>query len=170
MMAALAHIPVGVVVDRIRAESPWIDYIWQPSAVLIGAPEAKPWTQLSGDGDRASFYAGSTSIEFYRSDTGNYRDNLRGDSKLWVVMTPTESNPPYELFMVTADPTEGEAQTEAGANLVDSVAMPETVRALLEDFVAEHHVEQVFFKRKRDRAHPEALGRRKPTGQDHDND
>ncbi len=169
-MAPLAHIPVGVIVDRIKADSQWIDYIWQPSAVLVGAPEAEPWTRLSGDDNRVSFYAGSTSIEFYRSDTSHYRDNLMGDGKLWVVMTPTESYPPYELFKVTADPTEGEAQTETGANLVETVPMPDAVRKLLEDFVAEHHVEQTFFKRKRDRADPEALGRRRPSGRDHDND
>jgi hypothetical protein len=169
-MAALVSIPVGVVVDRIKADSPWIDYIWQPAAVLVGQPDAKPWTLLSGDNDRASFYAGSTSIDLYRSDTGNYRDNLAGDCTLWIVLTPAESDPPYKLFMVTADPTEGEAQTETGVNLVETVAMPDAVRAVLETFVAEHHVEQTFFKRKRDRANPEALGRRAPSGQGRDDD
>jgi hypothetical protein len=159
-MAALLSIPVGVVVDRIKADSQWIDYLWQPSAVLVGAPEAQPWTRLSGDGDRTSYYAGSASIELHRSDTGNYRDNLAGDCKLWVVLTPAESDPPYALFMVTADPTEGEAQTETGVNLVETVAMPDAVRQVLEDFVAEHHVEQTFYKRKRDRADPDALARR----------
>jgi hypothetical protein len=159
-MAALLSIPVGVVVDRIKADSQWIDYLWQPSAVLVGAPEAQPWTRLSGDGDRTSYYAGSASIELHRSDTGNYRDNLMGDCKLWVVLTPAESDPPYTLFMVTADPTEGEAQTETGVNLVETVAMPDAVRQVLEDFVAEHHVEQTFYKRKRDRADPDALARR----------
>ncbi len=169
-MAALVSIPVGVVVDRIKAESQWIDHIWQPTAVLVGQPDAEPWTLLSGDNDRASYYAGSTSIDLYRSDTGNYRDNLLGDSKLWVVLTPSESDPPYSLFMVTADPTEGEAQTETGVNLVETVAMPDAVRAVLETFVAEHHVEQTFFKRKRDRANPEALGRRARSDQGRDDD
>jgi hypothetical protein len=169
-MAALVSIPVGVVVDRIKAESQWIDYIWQPTAVLVGQPDVQPWTLLSGDNDRASFYAGSTSIDLYRSDTGNYRDNLLGDSRLWVVLTPTELDPPYSLFMVTADPTEGEAQTETGVNLVEAVAMPDAVRAVLDTFVAEHHVEQTFYKRKRDRANPEALGRRAPSDRDRDDD
>jgi hypothetical protein len=38
--------------------------------------------------------------------------------------------------------------------------MPEPVREQVEAFVAEHHVEREFFKRKRDRANPESLGRR----------
>jgi hypothetical protein len=169
-MAALLSIPVGVVVDRIKADSQWIDYLWQPSAVLVGAPEAQPWTRLSGDDDRAAYFAGSTSIELYRSDTGNYRDNLMGDCKLWVVLTPAESDPPYALFMVTADPTEGEAQTETGVNLVEAVAMPDSVRQVLEDFVAEHHVEQTFYKRKRDRADPDALARRAQSSRGGDDD
>lgn len=169
-MAALVTIPVGVVVERIKAESQWIDYIWQPSAVLVGEPEAEPWTKLSGDSERTSFYAGSTSIELFGSEARHYRDNLIGDCKLWVVLTPTESDPPYALFMVTADPSEGEAQTETGVNLVDMVAMPDVVREVLENFVAEHHVEQTFYKRKRDRADPEALGRRRRSGQDHNDD
>jgi hypothetical protein len=169
-MAALLSIPVGVVVDRIKADSQWIDYLWQPSAVLVGAPEAQPWTRLSGDDDRASYFAGGTSIELYRSDASNYRDNLMADCKLWVVLTPADADPPYALFMVTADPTEGEAQTETGVNLVEAVAMPDAVRQVLEDFVAEHHVEQTFYKRKRDRADPDALARRaqSPRGGDDD--
>ena len=40
----------------------------------------------------------------------------------------------------------------------------DAVRAAVEDFVAEHHVEREFVKRKRDRANPEALARRQPEG------
>ena len=40
--------------------------------------------------------------------------------------------------------------------------MPEAIQQLVAAFVAEHHVEQPFIKRKRDRADPEALGRRTP--------
>jgi len=63
---------------------------------------------------------------------------------------------------VTADPAEGEAWTETGSDLVDVVPMPEAVRAAIDAFVAEHHVEQPFHKRERDRADPEALARRAP--------
>jgi hypothetical protein len=46
--------------------------------------------------------------------------------------------------------------------------MPAPVRLILEAFVAEHHVEQVFHKRQRDRADPEALARRGPMRKDRD--
>ena len=131
--------------------------------MLAGAPETPPWTKLSDDGERASFYAGSTSIELYRTETANYRDNLRLETPLlWVILRPAEADPPYELAAVTADPAEGEAMTEAGANLVDTVAMPKPVQDAIAAFVAEHHVEEVFVKRKRDRVNPEAMARRGP--------
>ena len=37
--------------------------------------------------------------------------------------------------------------------------MPLPMQEAISAFIAEHHVEQVFVKRKRDRANPEALGR-----------
>jgi hypothetical protein len=40
--------------------------------------------------------------------------------------------------------------------------MPDAVRDMVAAFVTEHHVEEVFVKRKRDRADPESLGRRPP--------
>ena len=71
-----------------------------------------------------------------------------------MVLRPTDRQPPYEVMAVTADPAEGEAFTEAGNDLVDTVAMPAEIRDALEAFVAEHHVARPFFKRQRDRADP----------------
>ena len=162
----LASIAVGVVVERSKSSSQWADFYWRPAGVLAGAPETPPWTKLNDDGERASFYAGSAEIELYRTETANYRDNLRLETPLlWVILRPVEADPPYELAAVTADPAEGEAMTEAGANLVDTVAMPKPVQDVIAAFVAEHHVEEMFVKRKRDRANPEAMARRGPPGE-----
>jgi hypothetical protein len=168
MSAASIRIPVGAIVERAKSASQWVDYLWRPVSVLAGEPDTVPWTKLSGNDERASFYAGHTNIALHAADTGQYRDNLAtGSPSLWVVLRPTESDPPYELFAVTADPSEGEAMTEAGSNIVEPVPMPEPIRELVAAFVREHHVERQFFKRKRDRADPEALARRRGYG-DHD--
>jgi hypothetical protein len=157
----LLRIPVGVVVARRKAASQWIDFTWAPVAVLHGVPEAEPWTVLSRDDETTTYYAGSAGIELYRSETTNYRDNLAtGAPSLWVVMTSTEADPPYRLVTVTADPAEGEGFTESAANLVEQVAMPPPIAELVAAFVAEHHVERQFFKRKRDRQDTESLARR----------
>jgi hypothetical protein len=158
-----AKIAVGIVVERRKARSPWIDFTWKPVAALPGQPEASPWTTLAEDGETTTFYAGAAEVALYRTETANYRNNLgSGAPMLWVALRPSGVEPPYELFAVTADPAEGEAWTETGADLVDVVPMPEVVRAAVDAFVAEHHVEQPFHKRERDRADPEALARRGP--------
>jgi len=165
-VSALVRIPVGVVVERRKATSPWADYIWQPVAVLPGEPDTKPWTVLKHDGDRTSFYAGPAIVNLYVSETSNYRDNLVAGARLWVVLRPTGSDPEHEIARVTADPSEGEAFTEAGNDIVESVPMPDSIRDILEAFVAEHHVERAFYKRKREPAGQETRGRRPPGSED----
>jgi hypothetical protein len=163
VVPALAKVPVGIVVERRKAQSPWVDFIWKPVTALAGLPDAAPWTVLSQSSDGATFYAGAAEIELYRPETANYRDNLgSGAPMLWVALRPTGAEPPYEIFAVTADPAEGEAWTESGGDLVDVVPMPEAVRLVVASFVAAHHVERPAHKRARDRADPEALARRGP--------
>jgi Protein of unknown function (DUF3305) len=163
----LATISVGVLVERSKSTSQWTDFIWRPAGVLTGVPDTPPWTRLSEEGERAMFYAGAADIELYRTETANYRDNLRLETPLlWVILRPIEGDPPYELASVTADPAEGEAMTETGTNLVETVVMPKPMQETIAAFVAEHHVEQVFVKRKRDRANPDALARRGPSARE----
>ena len=162
-VAPLLRISVGVVVERRKATSPWIDVVWRPIAVLAGLPDAAPWTPLASDGETAAFYAGAAEIELYRSETENYRRNLAsGAPSVWISLQATGGEPPYEVAVVTADPAEGESLTEPGQGIVEAVAMPEAVRDAIASFVADHHVEHIFEKRKRDRADPEALARHGP--------
>jgi hypothetical protein len=162
-----SRIPIGIVVERRKATSQWIDFVWRPLAVLPGKPEASPWTVLSQEEGRTTFYAGTMEIELHKSETGNYRDNLAsGTPSVWVALRPIEGDPPYKLVAATVDPAEGESYTEAGTDLIESVPMPVLVREAVAAFVAEHHVERQFFKRKRDRADPEALARRTPRRED----
>lgn len=163
MTFALMRIPVGIVVERRKAASPWVDVVWQPMAVLAGTPDAASWTILEQGQDRASFYAGAAEIALYRTETGHYRDNLNSARpSLWVSLRPTGVEPPFDIVAVTADPAEGESFTQAGDDLVEAVPMPPAIRDIVEAFVAEHHVERPFVKRKRERADPQALARRAP--------
>jgi len=160
----LASLSVGGVGERTKGASQWVDFHWRPVRVLLGVPDTAPWTKLSEDGDRVAFYAGAASVDLYRTETTHYRDNLQMDPPLlWVILRPVDADPPYELAAVTADPAEGEGMTEAGANIVESVPMPEPLQEAIAAFIAEHHVDRTFVKRKRDRADPESLGRRVPS-------
>ena len=143
--AALARIPVGVMVERRAAKSLWLDFLWRPISVLAGGSSAAPWTPIGVAAETILFYAGEAVIELYRTETANYRDNLASGA--------------YELLAVTADPAEGEAFTDAGNDLVETVPMPPAVARAIVDFVAEHHVERPFIKRRRERAEPQSFAR-----------
>ena len=163
----LATIAVGVIVERSKSISKWTDFYWRPVSVLAGMPDTAPWTKLSDDGERATFYAGSALIELYRTETPYYRSNLEsGAPALWVALRPTQSDPPYAVAVVTADPAEGESLTETATDLIEQVPMPQPIQDIVADFIAKHHVEQPFVKRKRDRADPETLARRAPMKED----
>src|SRR5215470_13355044 len=156
----LLRIAVGVVVERRKAESPWIDVVWRGTSVLPDEPNMAPWTVIREQEGTTLFYGGSATVDLYRSETARYRDNLAsGAPGVWIVLTPSEGAWPYAVSAATADPAEGEAFTEAGANLVEAVPMPEVMRVAVENFIAEHHVEAEFVKRERRRADPEALAR-----------
>ncbi len=152
---ALARIAVGVVVERRRAKSAWVDFLWRPISVFVGSPSAAPWTPLNTEAETTLFFAGEAVIELHRTETTNYRDNLAsGAPALWVALRPVASERPYEILAVTADPAEGEAFTDAGGNLVEAVPMPPDIVAAVVQFIAEHHVERPFIKRRRQPAQP----------------
>jgi hypothetical protein len=163
MSEPVRHIPIGVVVERRKAASPWAEFLWRPAAVLAGLPDASAWTPLAEDGDAVTFYAGPAEIVLYRSEADNYRCNLMsGAPAVWVMMHPAGGEPPCVIGGVTADPAEGEGWTEPGQAIVEAVAMPEIVREQVAAFVAQYPARPGFVKRRRDRADPEALARRYP--------
>lgn len=148
-----AYLTVGVVVERRRSESRWADHVWAVAAVLPDAPDTAPWTRLSGNADAEQFYLGPAELVLYAVDTANFRDNLEQDEpKVWVAVRPTGVEPALELVGVTADPAEGEGYTNQIGDIVEAVPMPAAIAARVAEFFAAHHVEQPFFKRKRDRA------------------
>jgi Protein of unknown function (DUF3305) len=162
---ALARIPVGVIVERRKAKSPWIDYLWRPVSVLVGIPGAAPGTALREGPEAILFYAGPATIELHRTEAGYYRDNISSAGpSLWVALRSAASELPcpelrcselpYEVMTVTADPAEGEALTDAGNNLVEAVPMPPEIIATIRLFVARYHVERPFLKRRRTPAQP----------------
>ena len=94
-------------------------------------------------------YAGAFTVDLHRVDTPTYRDNLATLSPLvWVILRPREGEMP-QIAAVTVDPAEGEAYSETGAEQVESVPMPPEIAGVVAAFIAEHHVERAFIKRKR---------------------
>jgi len=147
------RIPVGVVVERRRAHSPWLEAIYRPVSILPGVPAAAPWTTIASNEAVTTLYAGEAVVELFQTDTAQYQVNLAsGTPSLWVVLRPVASEIPFALLMVTADPSEGEALTGAGNDLVEAVSMPSSMIETVARFIAQHPPSESFYKRERDRS------------------
>src|SRR5258707_3545213 len=108
---ALARIVVGVVVERRKARSPWLNFLWRPVSVLVGTPSAVTWTRIGEEANATIFYSGEAAIELHRTETANYWQNLpSGTPMLWVVLRPPPANSSstaFHILSVNADPSEG---------------------------------------------------------------
>ena len=161
------HHEIGVIVEKRVLKGPWGGTTWRPVAVLPAAPALAPGTRLGGEAGGDSFYAGAATLDLHLRATGHYRDNLTsGRPSVWVVVRPVGEE--VELVSATVDPYEGEALAGSMDDVVEAVAMPLPVREWVQAFFDAFHQEQTFFKRKRDRADPEALARRGGVAQEDD--
>jgi hypothetical protein len=157
-MTQSTGLEVGVVVERKRAASPWVDYVWRPVAIMPERPAAPPWTKLQGDEQCALFYAGAITLILHRTVSEPCADNLRSQRPaVWIAMSVAGSEPPT-MGAITMDPAEADALAETAA-LVEEVRMPEAIRAVALTFVEERPVDGPFQKRERRRPNQEALAR-----------
>ena len=148
--------PLGVVIERRRVDHPWKDHDWRPVGVIPGAPELDPrgaWTLLREGEGWERYHAGTLALDLFRAETESYRINLSQEPpRIFVVLrSNTDPEVAHDLlpFLVTASPFEAQHYLDSGEEIVEVVMMPAEVLALVRDFVAEHHVEEVFTKRKR---------------------
>ena len=110
------------------------------SEYLLAFPTRRRGRHLPRMPSERPFTPAPLPSRLYRTETAHYRDNLQTEIPLlWVILRPAEADPPYELMAVTADPAEGEGMTEAGANIVETVPMPDSVQEAIAAFVTEHH-------------------------------
>jgi hypothetical protein len=171
-MEQSAQMPVGVVVERRKSRSPWQDWSWRPVAVILGAPPLGPeWRELVREADWTRYHAANLPLALNRGDTDAYILNLsQQPPRIYVVLRATSGpdGQPYRPLLITASPAEAEAYLSSGDEIVEGVPMPAPVIAWLEAFVARHHVERPFVKRKRKRgAGDERRPARAPTGDEH---
>jgi hypothetical protein len=147
---------VGLVLERRHLGGDWGGIAWRPITIFPHAPDVAPWTPLGATKTAARFYAGAHPISLYSTDTANYRDNLAsGAPKLWVVLRAEGTEPPVQVLTITADPAEGEGNTEAGNNVVETIDMPAEIAGVIAAFIAAHHVERPIIKRRRDGQAPD---------------
>jgi Protein of unknown function (DUF3305) len=171
MMEANAKMLLGVVVERRRSKSPWQDWSWRPVSVILGAPPlGSEWRELLRDADWTQYHAANLPLELSRSDTAAYILNLsQKPPRIYVVLRSAgaQAAQPYRPLLITASPAEAEGYLSSGDEIVEAVPMPAPVVAWLEAFVARHHVERPFVKRKRKRGAASATEERPGGGMRH---
>lgn len=121
----------------------WGGRVLRPHAVIEAAmPMPAGHVMHEAEGVR-TVWLGDHALTLYHGETGHYRANLAAAPSVWVAMDGDA------VHMVTVDPYEGEGLASDTARVVEAVPMPEGVQARLAAFIATHHVEETFKKRKR---------------------
>ncbi len=158
MTATTAHsvtLPVGVVVIREDSDHPWQDHSWRPYGVIVGAPTCTGWKELRRGEGWIQYHAATLLLELHRKETEGYRENLMTDRpSIYVVMSENDEEDaqmPFEVDLVTASAFEAQDYCDSGEEIVEAIDMPEQVKGWIGAFVDEHHVEEKFKKRKRDK-------------------
>jgi hypothetical protein len=159
--ATTTSVSIGVVVERRATNHPWQQWSWLPVAVLAGAPAGASWRELREGPGWIQYHAATLPLELHRKETAGYRLNLSQEPpRVYVVMRRGDNDDfPYQPFLVTASPHEAEAYLASGEEIVEGVSMPDSLIALLQDFVDHHHVEEPFVKRSRRRSDADAAER-----------
>lgn len=144
--------PLGIVLRRSPGVTRWEKWVWRAVAVLPGAGPANGRVLRDAD-NTVEFHAATVPLELHRADTEAYLHGLSATLPcLYVVLRQAETGDwPYEVLLATASPYEAQDYCDAGEELVEKVTMPSAVMAWVEAFVKEHHVDEEFVKRKRDR-------------------
>jgi len=155
-MQRSSYIPIGVVIGREKIDHPWQEYIWRPVRVFLEAPPVTEWRALSEAPGTQHYHAATLPLDLHAKETTSYQVNLaNGTPSVYVVLRDSEGPEqrwPVYVHMVTASPFEAQAYGESGFERVERVPMPEELVAILSQFVAEHHQEEVFRKRTRSSA------------------
>ena len=101
------------------------------------------------------YHAATLPLELWRTDTEAYLAGLSARVPTVGVILRESDNAtaaePLELLTVTASPYETQDYADTGEDIVELVTMPEGLVAWIRDFVEEHHEEEVFVKRRRDK-------------------
>lgn len=150
---AYRSMPVGVVMRRTPGVTRWAKWHWTAAAVLPGAGPAD-WRVLRREGEAVEYHAATPTLELHGAETEAYLHGLSAEiPSVYVVMRDAETGGPvpYEVLLITASPYEAQDYTDSGDEIVEKIPMPHGLVAWVRDFVEEHHQDEVFVKRKRDR-------------------
>lgn len=147
-------IPLGVVVRRTPGVTRWAKWIWKVVAVLPGAGPAD-WQELRREGNVREYHAATVDLELFRSDAEAYLSGISTQMPaIYVVMREAiepEATHPVEVVLATASPYDAQDYEDSGEEIVEKVAMPAGLIDWIKAFVDQHHEDEKFIKRRRDK-------------------
>jgi hypothetical protein len=154
-MSADAVMPISVVLERRVSKSQWQDHVWQPVGVLPRAALEPGALMAEGEG-WAQYHGGALDLELFRGETEGYLNNLsQNPPVVFVVLRRNDEDDgglDFVPFLATVCPYEAMGYTENNDELVvEGVPMSPDVMAWMREFVAIHHVDVPFQKRKNKR-------------------
>ena len=142
--------PVGIVIRKTPGVTRWAKWAWKAVAILPGAAPAD-WRELRRDGEAVEYHAGTLPLELFRTDTEAYMTALASDPPSVYVIMRRSDNPERELdlVLVTASAFEAQDYQDSGEEIVEAVPIPAGLVAWIREWVAFHHTEEKFVKRRR---------------------
>ena len=168
-MSTALFVPLGIIVARETVDHPWMDERWRPVSAFLNPPEWTDWREMLRGTGYVYYHGGNVEVDLHRKETTAYQVNLtHGEPVVYVVLRadPDASDAfPFVVECATLSPFDAQAYGESGDEIVEAVAMPEALIAAVQAFVDEHHVEETFVKRRRnkqDREDPYIFGQEPP--------
>ena len=154
MLVSALSLPLGIVLRRSPAASPWVRWSWTVADIVPGAAPAD-WHELRRDGDIVEYHAATVPLEFWAADVEAYMTGLAARlPAVYVVMRRTDdadASQELEVVLATASPYEAQDYMDSGEEIVDQAPMPEGLVAVVRDFIQRHREEEPFVKRRRDK-------------------
>lgn len=143
--------PLGIVLEKCEIDNEWEPFVWQAVAVIPGAPEIDQWRVLDQGPGWTRYHAATMPLEIHRKETEGYKYNLGIDPPIIYLVLRYDDDAENGIapFLATVCPFEAQAYLDGDEDLVEAVPMPDLVSSWLGEFVEQHHVDEVFYKRKR---------------------
>lgn len=151
-------IPLGIILEKRKSKHPWGDWIWQPVSVIPGAGEVDEWVTVQKGEDWTHFHIATLPLMLHRKETEALKMNIESETPhIYVVLRETDDtqDAPIEAHMVTASSYDAQDFLDTSEDIAEKVPMPPSVFEWIKAFVAEHHVDEIFKKRRRDKLNTE---------------
>lgn len=147
-------IPLGLIIEKRKSTHPWGDFIWKPVEVIPGAGAIDDWVTLETHEDWARFHIATLPLTLHRRETEALKMNIENDAPhLYVVLRENEgsNDRPLKAHLVTASPYDAQDYLDTSEEIIEKVPMPAAIFEWIKAFVNEHHRQEEFKKRRRDK-------------------